>query len=228
MTSSSSESHGWSCVLCVQSLYRPLLSPWAVLYHGPHVHRRRRRGRHVHRRDRRRRSDDASSSPRCHPSRATRRRRSGRVEGPWDELKCGARARTVGTNAVLERRGARVAVLTRRFRDLIEIRASATSPHPCRPSSAPSPSSSASTASKSRRNADGSVLVPSTRCRSSERWTARSAAPRPSRCACSRLSQSRHERLIADIVKSRAPGCPCRARPTWLESASSSVSPRRC
>jgi N-methylhydantoinase A len=122
---------------------------------------------------------------------------------------------TVGTNAVLERRGARVAVLTTAgFRDLIEIgRTKRNIPALFVPTFVrPKP-----VVERKRRfevterlNADGSVLVPLDAA-SVERaldGALGGGAEAIAVCLLHAYLNPAHERLIADIVKSRAPGLP--------------------
>ncbi|MBM4442783.1 MAG: hydantoinase/oxoprolinase family protein [Candidatus Rokubacteria bacterium] len=122
---------------------------------------------------------------------------------------------TVGTNAVLERRGARVAVLTTAgFRDLIEIGRTKRNipalfvPTFVRPK--PVVERRHRFEVTERLNADGSVLV------SLDRATVERAVDAALASDCAALAvcllhaylNPEHERLVADIVKGRAPGLP--------------------
>jgi N-methylhydantoinase A len=122
---------------------------------------------------------------------------------------------TVGTNAVLERRGARVAVLTTAgFRDLIEIgRTKRNIPALFVPTFVrPKP-----VVERKRRfevterlNADGSVLVPldAASVETAVDGALGAGAEAIAVCLLHAYLNPAHERLIADIVKSRAPGLP--------------------
>jgi N-methylhydantoinase A len=122
---------------------------------------------------------------------------------------------TVGTNAVLERRGARVAVLTTAgFRDLIEIGRTKRNipalfvPTFVRPKPVVERRHRFEVAE--RLNADGSVLVPLDAA-SVERaldGALGAGAGAIAVCLLHAYLNPAHERLIADIVKSRAPGLP--------------------
>ena len=122
---------------------------------------------------------------------------------------------TVGTNAVLERRGARVAVLTTAgFRDLIEIGRTKRNipalfvPTFVRPK--PVVERKHRFEVTERLNADGSVLVPLDAA-SVERaldGALGAGAEAIAVCLLHAYLNPAHERLIADIVKSRAPGLP--------------------
>ena len=90
-------------------------------------HRRRRRRRHLHRlspASTRRRG--ASAPPRCRPTAATRRSASSQGSeslGAPRGLGAIVHGTTVGTNALLERKGARIGIITTRgFRDVLEMR----------------------------------------------------------------------------------------------------------
>ena len=122
---------------------------------------------------------------------------------------------TVGTNAVLERRGARVAVLTTAgFRDLIEIGRTKRNipalfvPTFVRPK--PVVERKHRFEVTERLNADGSVLVPLDAA-SVERaldGALGTGAEAIAVCLLHAYLNPAHERLVADIVKSRAPGLP--------------------
>jgi N-methylhydantoinase A len=122
---------------------------------------------------------------------------------------------TVGTNAVLERRGARVAVLTTAgFRDLIEIGRTKRNipalfvPTFVRPK--PVVERKHRFEVTERLHADGSVLVPLDAA-SVERaldGALGAGAETIAVCLLHAYLNPAHERLIADIVKSRAPGLP--------------------
>jgi N-methylhydantoinase A len=122
---------------------------------------------------------------------------------------------TVGTNAVLERRGARVAVLTTAgFRDLIEIGRTKRNipalfvPTFVRPK--PVVERKHRFEVTERLNADGSVLVPLDTV-SVERAIDRAlggGVEAIAVCLLHAYLNPAHERLIADIAKSRAPGLP--------------------
>ena len=122
---------------------------------------------------------------------------------------------TVGTNAVLERRGARVAILTTAgFRDLIEIGRTKRNipalfvPTFVRPK--PVVERKHRFEVTERLNADGSVLVPLDAA-SVERaldGALGAGAEAIAVCLLHAYLNPAHERLIADIVKSRAPGLP--------------------
>src|SRR2546425_6587214 len=122
---------------------------------------------------------------------------------------------TVGTNAVLERRGARVAVLTTAgFRDLIEIGRTKRNipalfvPTFVRPK--PVVERKHRFEVTERLNADGSVLVPLDAV-SVERaldGALGTGAEAIAVCLLHAYLNPAHERLIADIVKGRAPGLP--------------------
>src|SRR5713101_5221478 len=122
---------------------------------------------------------------------------------------------TVGTNAVLERRGARVAVLTTAgFRDLIEIGRTKRNipalfvPTFVRPK--PVVERKHRFEVTERLNADGSILVPLDTV-SVERaldGALGTGAEAIAVCLLHAYLNPAHERLIADIVKSRAPGLP--------------------
>ena len=122
---------------------------------------------------------------------------------------------TVGTNAVLERRGARVAVLTTAgFRDLIEIgRTKRNIPALFVPTFVrPKPVVGRKDRFEvtERMNADGSVLVPLDGA-SVERAlddALGAGAGAIAVCLLHAYLNPTHERLIGDIVKSRAPGLP--------------------
>ena len=122
---------------------------------------------------------------------------------------------TVGTNAVLERRGARVAVLTTAgFRDLIEIGRTKRNipalfvPTFVRPK--PVVERKHRFEVTERLNADGSVLVPLDAV-SVERaidGALGGGVEAIAVCLLHAYLNPAHERLIADIAKSRAPGLP--------------------
>src|SRR5438876_1565387 len=122
---------------------------------------------------------------------------------------------TVGTNAVLERRGARVAVLTTAgFRDLIEIGRTKRNipalfvPTFVRPK--PVVERKHRFEVTERLNADGSVLVPLD-AESVERaldGALGTGAEAIAVCLLHAYLNPAHERLIADIAKGRAPGLP--------------------
>jgi N-methylhydantoinase A len=122
---------------------------------------------------------------------------------------------TVGTNAVLERRGARVAVLTTAgFRDLIEIgRTKRNIPALFVPTFArPKPVALRQHRFEvtERLNADGSVLVPldPTSVERAIDGALGGGVGAIAVCLLHAYLNPAHERLIADIAKSRAPGLP--------------------
>jgi len=122
---------------------------------------------------------------------------------------------TVGTNAVLERRGARVAILTTAgFRDLIEIGRTKRNipalfvPTFVRPK--PVVERKHRFEVTERLNADGSVLVPLDAASVERALEAASAAGAEAIAVCllhAYLSPA-HERIIADAAKGRCPGVP--------------------
>ena len=120
---------------------------------------------------------------------------------------------TVGTNAVLERRGARVAVLTTAgFRDLIEIGRTKRNipalfvPTFVRPK--PVVERKHRFEVTERLHADGSVLVPldAGSVEQAVDGALGAGAEAIAVCLLHAYLDPAHERLIADIVKSRAPG----------------------
>src|SRR5256712_3211356 len=122
---------------------------------------------------------------------------------------------TVGTNAVLERRGARVAILTTAgFRDLIEIGRTKRNipalfvPTFVRPK--PLVERKRRFEVTERLNADGSVLVPldAASVEVALDGALGAGAEAIAVCLLHAYLNPAHERLIADIVKSRAPGLP--------------------
>jgi N-methylhydantoinase A len=122
---------------------------------------------------------------------------------------------TVGTNAVLERRGARVAVLTTAgFRDLIEIGRTKRNipalfvPTFVRPK--PVVERKHRFEVTERLNADGSVLVPldSVSVERAIDGALGGGVEAIAVCLLHAYLNPAHERLIADIAKSRAPGLP--------------------
>ena len=122
---------------------------------------------------------------------------------------------TVGTNAVLERRGARVAVLTTAgFRDLIEIGRTKRNipalfvPTFVRPK--PVVERKHRFEVTERLNADGSVLVPldAASVEVALDGALGAGAEAIAVCLLHAYLNPAHERLVADIVKSRAPGLP--------------------
>src|SRR5438093_11578765 len=130
---------------------------------------------------------------------------------------------TVGTNTVLERRGARVAVVTTAgFRDLIEIGRTKRNipalfvPTFVRPK--PVVERRHRFEVTERLAADGSVLVPLDPA-SVERAledALSSGAEALAVCFLHSYLNPAHERAVADAAKGRPPGLPCRARPrSW-------------
>jgi N-methylhydantoinase A len=122
---------------------------------------------------------------------------------------------TVGTNAVLERRGARVAVLTTAgFRDLIEIGRTKRNipalfvPTFVRPR--PVVERKHRFEVTERLNADGSVLVPLDTATVDQALDGAlgAGAEAVAVCLLHAYLNPAHERLIADIAKGRAPGLP--------------------
>jgi len=122
---------------------------------------------------------------------------------------------TVGTNAVLERRGARVAILTTAgFRDLIEIGRTKRNipalfvPTFVRPK--PVVERKHRFEVTERLNADGSVLVPLDAASVEHALEAASAAGAEAIAVCllHAYLNPAHERIIADAAKGRCPGVP--------------------
>ena len=144
---------------------------------------------------------------------------------------------TVGTNAVLERRGARVAVLTTAgFRDLIEIGRTKRNipalfvPTFVRPK--PVVERKHRFEVTERLDADGSVLVPLDMASVDRALDAAldAGAEAIAVCLLHAYLNPAHEHAVADARQGQAPRAgPCRARPTsWRSTASSSASRPRC